>query len=204
MTRRPWTSTELKLLSKVASLGAEACTDAINEFRASKGLEPRTVQSIKATANRRRLSLRRPGVKRGRSSKGLILGQPVNGIPAEALADFNLVRNAVISEGFDIAAAEARVAAEVRGELDLCPTCCARPVQKRSTGLCEICHWKHLAQAQRERVAAQQAERDYKRLNKQADRRVECALCGNEYSPRKEREGRNSDRRICPSCRKGA
>lgn len=191
MNAAGWSSKEIAYLRKNAHLGARAIAEDLDK----------TVAAVKQQAHRLRLSLRKPGSKRGRCGHGLILGEPRTGVPAEALRDFRAVRSAVIAGTFDIADAERTVRDELAGDYELCPVCVRRQVTKQSTGLCEVCHWKKLAQQMRERNEAAEARSEYRREAKKSQRMVVCDVCQETYWPRKDAEGRKSDRNVCPQCR---
>lgn len=83
----------------------------------------------------------------------------------------------------------------------LCPACGLRLVGVRSSGLCGVCHFKALSQHRQEEAETQAAIREHRRISKQLLRAVNCKACGVEFSPRLDREGRKSDRELCPECR---
>jgi len=98
---------------------------------------------------------------------------------------------------------EAKLEAEIiagRGRA-LCPVCAARPQTKRTTGLCDVCHFRALAVQVRDHDATVEAKRAYYRAKADARRAVVCRKCGETYAPRLDSEGRISDRTTCPECR---
>lgn len=62
----------------------------------------------------------------------------------------------------------ARVKASV--DASLCPSCGKRPVGVKSTGLCGVCHRRHLKSAHDEELAEIQAQRDLWAARKQLQR----------------------------------
>ena len=180
--RRDWSTSEVQYLIKHSEEGAPAIASALD----------RSVKSVKDAASRYRISLRRPG-----ECRGLLLTQPRR----TSWRDRGRLREAVVLEGFDLAEAISRIRAEKAAPL--CPKCGLRAATRRTTGYCDICHYNALADKHREQPAIDKARRDYRACKKAAGRRVECAECHQEYSPRKDEEGRKSDRNLCPECRGG-
>lgn len=123
---RNWTVRELDELRRLAPLGAHAAAAALG----------RSVQAVQAAAKRHRISLRRPGERRGS-----VLGQP-RGVRAEG--ELRRLREQVLSGEIDPAEVEARGAAVVLGA-EVCPACAARPPEVSSTGFCRPCHLRALA-----------------------------------------------------------
>lgn len=182
-----WTTKELETLRSAARLGAEAIAVLLG----------RSKRSVVCKASESGVSLRRPGVR-----KGLRLGQPRRSNIRELIRDEAL--RAALSDGHTSTELTGSLAAEVSGTTELCPRCTSRPVTHRSTGLCEVCHFRGLAQQHRQRQAADEAKSEYYRERARALRRTKCEVCGDLYSPRLNREGRKSDRKLCPACRAAA
>ncbi|HXF73984.1 MAG TPA: hypothetical protein VNO79_15415 [Actinomycetota bacterium] len=124
--QRPWTLRELEELRRLAHLGAVGAAAVLR----------RSVPAVRAAAWRHRISLRRPGERRG-----LVLGQP-RGVRTEG--ELRRLREQVLSGELDPAEVEARGAAVLLGA-DLCPACASRPPEVASTGLCRPCHLRALA-----------------------------------------------------------
>jgi hypothetical protein len=132
---KPWTSKEVALLRDNAARGARECSNLLG----------RSLPSVRCTAHRHRISLRRPG-----SRRGSVLGQP-RGVSLRSGLREDLV-------GPKVAAAMAARMALDR-EAELCPYCAARPITVPTTGLCRTCHLHALAQAHREQLAEIEAQR---------------------------------------------
>lgn len=158
---RPWTTRELLELRRLAPLGAQAVAELLG----------RSVWSVVCAAHRHRISLRREGERAGR-----MLGEPrppaareVEEVAA-ALRDLledlmagrvgrrrDLTRQAAalrqlredaLAGRVDLGRVARRARAIGRGD-PLCPACARRPQEVRSTGLCEDCHLRALAEAHR-------------------------------------------------------
>jgi ribosomal protein L37AE/L43A len=148
---REWTSQELATLRNQAHLGAEYVAQVLN----------RSVPSVKRQAQRHRISLRKPG-----EGRGIVLGQPRGvkwvdqvraGVPIERL---NLLREQVVSGEIDMATLERKAREAVEGKpKPTCPACSQRPVERSTTGLCEVCHWTYLARAHRDEADRAEARR---------------------------------------------
>ena len=123
----------------------------------------RSVDSVKSQAKRQRISLRRPGVRRGP-----VLGQP-RGVSWKGTAAARAMREHVLSGVFDVAEAEAHIRAEVQGTVALCPRCTARP-QTTRTGLCDACHAAMLAEQHRDAITTLEQRREYNRAKQQKKR----------------------------------
>lgn len=157
-----WTSSEIKILKENASIGIKALTLLLG----------RSPGSIKAAANRYRISLR-PASER----RGIILGQPrgvvwmdqvKSGISAERLAQ---IKQEALDGVLDLATLEERVRAARSGRSKpVCPSCVARPQEHSSTGLCGVCHMRALAQAHRENHIVDDAKRELWRAKQEASR----------------------------------
>lgn len=130
-----WTTRDLAVLREHAALGAEECA-------AIMGL---SVPAVKKAAARYRISLRRPG-----SRRGLIMGQP-RGISLR-----QDVRASLVADRRDELVAERM---RIDGEAALCPCCGVRPVRVRSTGFCTACHMHRLADHHDEAAADAEAIR---------------------------------------------
>lgn len=157
-----WTSSEIRTLRENASLGITALTLLLGRSKAS----------IKAAANRYRISLRPPSEQRG-----IILGQPrgvawmdqvKSGISPERLA---AIRQEALNGELDLASLEDRVRNQGSDKSrPTCPACSARPQDHTSTGLCSVCHMRALAQAHRENHIVDDAKRELWRAKQEASR----------------------------------
>ena len=131
-----WTTTDIRYMREHASLGAE-------ELAKRMGRSP---SAVKRAGSRFRISLRRPG-----SRRGSVLGQPRGVSLRPALrADFACGRVDPL-----VLAARMRLDAEA----ELCPKCVALPIRVASTGLCRVCHLRELAEAHREAIEELEAQR---------------------------------------------
>lgn len=159
---RSWTSGEVVILRQNAHLGAEKVATLLD----------RSVVSVKRKAQKERISLRRPG-----SRTGLLLGQPrrqswakakVSGIDPTLLAT---LRAGAIDGTLDLGNLEARVRdAVLNRHRPLCPWCSRRPIERKTTGLCEPCHWRELARAHRDSIERDAARRDLDAARQEASR----------------------------------
>ncbi len=147
---RPWTAKEIARLRELAHLGAGAVAEALE----------RSVMSVKLKAHRQRISLRRPD-----SHAGSILGQP-RGVSwtsvktsAGEVAILERIRTGALDGTVDVAKLERR-AQRLYDATPLCPGCARHPQEVASTGLCEECHLRALAQAHRDEDARQDAQRE--------------------------------------------
>jgi hypothetical protein len=129
-----WTGSEIAFLRSHASLGAE-------EIARELG---RSTSSVKSAAKRLRISLRRPG-----SRRGLVLGQP------RSISLRRELRAGALSGRVSAEALEARRRLE---ELEICPSCAAREITNPKTGLCTVCHKRGLERAHREELERLRAE----------------------------------------------
>lgn len=132
--RRPWTSGEIAQLRKLAHLGPIALADQLG----------RSVGSIKMQASRQRISLRRPGERRG-----CVLGERH---PGQLHTE---VRTLVFVGTSDPERAERRALSTD----PLCPDCGHRPQERRS-GLCEVCYLRRLTWSHRQEAAIASARRE--------------------------------------------
>lgn len=187
MAAKTWTTKEYEIIRANASLGAEA-------LALELGRSPR---SVACKASELGISLRKKGVR-----KGLRLGQPRTTRLSHVVRDPAFLE--AIADGDTLTELTQRLVEEIHGEQELCPRCVARPIRHRSTGLCTVCHFRGLAQQWRERNAEQEAKAEYYRERERGKRRTVCTSCGESYSPRLDREGRKSDRNVCPKCREKA
>lgn len=130
---RPWTTFELRYMRTHAGDGAQAIAAALG----------RSKKSIEGAAHRTRISLRRPG-----SRRGAVLGQP-RGVSLR-----REMREGLLQHG-DLIAKRLQVDADA----ELCPACGLRPVRVRVTGFCRACHLRRLAELQREARAERKAQR---------------------------------------------
>jgi len=83
----------------------------------------------------------------------------------------------------------------------VCPACGVRPANHARTGWCRTCSYRRLSRAYEERVAEEQARKEYWLQKSRSKRQTTCVECGEVYSPRLDSEGRESDRTLCPECR---
>lgn len=147
---KEWTTEEIRILRSQSSLGAELLAELLG----------RSVQSVKQAAKRHRISLRRRG-----SRSGLLLGQPrgkswreqVGADPRRLAA----IREEALSGELDLSLLESRVRSWLHpGSVELCPRCVARPIERQSSGLCEVCHNGLLAEAHRDEAQRRASRRD--------------------------------------------
>lgn len=149
---RPWTSSEIATLREHAHLGATAVATLLG----------RSVRAVRLAASRNRISLRRQGERRG-----IILGQPravswssQSGAGADSTR-LSAIREDALAGVIDLGDLERRALEEmVSRTRSLCPSCGARPQERRSTGLCEPCHLRGLARAHRDEMDRREARRD--------------------------------------------
>lgn len=159
-TPKSWTSSEIHIIRNNSNLGVAVVAIMLN----------RSVKSVKHKAARERISLRKPGERRG-----LLLGQSKDtawmdqlGISPARLA---LIREEAIAGTLDIGDLERRILDAVKKpHRPLCPWCGTRPQQKASTGLCEPCHLRELARQHREEAERASARRDLDAARQQASR----------------------------------
>lgn len=159
-TRKEWTSNEIATVRENAHLGADTLALILN----------RSVSSVEQLAYRLRISLRQEG-----SRRGSILGQP-RGTRWTNQEGANPVRLAAIrSDILDGTSDPAELEARAR-EIALgsskpsCPSCGVRPQTRSTTGLCEVCHLRALAQAHRDDQATREAKRELWRARQEASR----------------------------------
>ena len=145
----------------------------------------RSVSSVYCKAHELRISLRRPGSRAGRRI----------GIPASMrLSDLgNVPASAIQSGKFDIATAELAIVSERTAPL--CPACSIYPVQVRTTGLCRLCHLRHLIAKYHESALVDDANRELQRARTDKSRARVCANCAVTFRPRK-----TSTATLCPEC----
>lgn len=147
----PWTSQELVLLRSQAHLGAKAIAEMLG----------RTERAVRRQADRQRISLRKPG-----ETRGLVLGQPAGvrwaaqiraGVPLDRL---ELLRQQILDGEVDMGTLERRAREAAEGKpRPICPSCGQRPVERSTTGMCEVCHWVYLARAHRDEADRAEARR---------------------------------------------
>lgn len=136
----------------MADLGAGALAELLG----------RSVKSVRKAAHRYRISLRKPG-----SRRGLILGQPRDmsfledrekSISLKAMA---ILRRDVIEGRLDPVRLERAVhrAYLLATGAPLCPRCTCRP-QEQPSGFCRDCHLKVLAQAHRDELTQHEAQQE--------------------------------------------
>lgn len=156
----PWTSTEVAFVRDNADLGAAALSVALG----------RSVGSVKALANRNRISLRSTGERRG-----TLLGQP-RGVRWGEQGDgsglrLGAIRRDVLNGDVSMTDLEARIREIALGsEKPDCPACGVRPQTRETTGLCEVCHLRALAQAHRDSEAVREAKRELWRARQESSR----------------------------------
>jgi ribosomal protein L37AE/L43A len=160
---RAWTTSEIEYMRKNSHLGAKALA----------GIFGRSQRSVVCAATRLRISLRPPGERRG-----LILGQPRAqswaeqksiGMTADRL---ERIRDDVLSGDVTMTSLEARAREIALGDRarPVCPACGARPQERKSTGLCEPCHLRALAQAHRDSESQRDAQRELWRARQESSR----------------------------------
>ena len=137
-----WTSGELKTLRLNAGLGARAVARKLN----------RSVESVRTQARRQRISLRRPGERRGR-----LFSQP-NGMRIDRTPVLQRLREDVLAGRANLERIERRVALIVAGA-PLCPGCTLLPQEVEGSGLCLVCHYSMLAQAHAQEARTIEARR---------------------------------------------
>jgi hypothetical protein len=147
--KRAWTSAEVATLRKHADLGVRALAELLD----------RSPESITLAAHRYRISLRRKGERRGK-----ILGQTgrwIDGTPGADPVRLAVIREEALAGMIDLAALEQRVRDHVHGpRRPLCPSCGQREQERPTTGLCEVCHLRLLAQMHRDEVERRDARRE--------------------------------------------
>lgn len=154
----------------------------------------RSVKSVRMQASRQRVSLRRPGCRRGP-----VLGQP-RAVSWMADAASRAMRENVLAGVFDVARAESLIRDELAGRALLCPACAVRPQTNVRTGLCAVCHAKMLAERHREAIAVLAARRDVVRL-RQEKKRLRQAMAA---APAENRCALDAGSCIDPAPREGA
>jgi hypothetical protein len=130
-----WTTKDVAELRALAALGASECARILG----------RSITSVRCAACRHRISLRRPG-----SRRGLILGQP-RGVSLRRDLREDLVRD----RRDELLQERARLDAEA----GLCPCCGIRPTRVASSGFCLTCHRNHLADLHSELLSDDEAMR---------------------------------------------
>ena len=134
---KEWTTTEARWLEANAHLGALELAR----------LSGRSEDSIRGAAYRFRLSLRRPGSKRG-----TVLGQ-ARGMSLRGEA----VRDDILAGKVDPALLARRM--RIDREAALCPSCGKRPQRVEASGLCLVCHRDRLTELHLEALEEHDAER---------------------------------------------
>ena len=136
---RPWSTIEIVHLRACAALGLEAAAVELG----------RSTASVRGAACRFRVSLRRPGCRRG-----AVLGQP-RGVSLK-----KAMRDDLVSGRIDPAVLEER--ARLDADAPLCPLCGIRPQRRGDPmGWCTPCHLERLADAHRQALADIEAQRAY-------------------------------------------
>jgi hypothetical protein len=141
----PWTTADVAVLRTEAHRGAAWLASRLG----------RTEKSIRRAAERHRVSLRRPGVRRG-----LVLGQPAGTSWATSTAGrAHAIRQDALDAGLDLGDLEERAREIVHGDQLLCPMC-ARRTQHPRHGVCRPCWMRALAEAHDDVKAERAAQRD--------------------------------------------
>lgn len=133
---RPWTTSELKTLRQMASLGAKAIAEALD----------RSTTAVQVQARRQRISLRTQGERRGK-----ILHQPDGSLRGTQLRA-DVVAGIVTLDGPLLVPPK-----------DLCPSCTQRSIQVITSGLCRPCHLEVLTQRHAMEADQLRADRDRQR-----------------------------------------
>lgn len=146
---RPWTAGDVEFMRRNADSGALWIALQLG----------RSVGSVKAAANRNRISLRRKGEARGH-----LLGQPRSESWRElremGLNNPDKVRQAVIDGDLNLEDVEATLRAIADGTTNrICPACTVRTAD-RPTGWCTPCYTRELARAHRDATDRIEARRD--------------------------------------------
>ena len=154
-----WTSREVATLRKNAHCGVAFVAELLG----------RSTSSVKAQAQRQRISLRRKG-----SRRGVCMGQ-CRGTSWTSDAKARQRRDLVITGAMSMAVAEEEIRAEVQGTVELCPHCAVRPITMRTTGLCRACHFRLLARKQEDAIAALEGRRAFDSARWRLKRRLSDA-----------------------------
>jgi len=131
---KPWTTRDLLYLREHREDGAGAIAEVLG----------RSVGSVRAQANRWRISLRKPG-----SRKGIRIGQPRGVRLPKELRDGLLETGQVVADRL-----------QMRPDEELCPQCGHRPIRIESLGICRVCHLRNLTDHHRELENEQAAQRE--------------------------------------------
>lgn len=133
---KAWNTGELTTLRNYASLGAAELAEMLG----------RSVNSVRMTARRYRISLRRANERRG-----LVLGQPRGyRLAADISSD--------IRSGHIPAEVLAQRTA-LREEAGMCPCCGRNPATVRATGFCRSCHLDRMTSAHLDILEEHDAQR---------------------------------------------
>lgn len=159
-SRKNWTGKEVQTVRDYSHLGVQALSEMLG----------RSESSIEHLAHRLRISLRRKGEQRG-----TILGQPrgVRWIDQEGVdrARLSAIRADIVEGNTNPAELESRVREIALGsDKPICPSCGVRPQVRPTTGLCEVCHLRALAQAHRDDQATRDAQRELWRARQESSR----------------------------------
>jgi ribosomal protein L37AE/L43A len=160
---RAWTMAEVEYLRKNGHLGSRVVSAALGRSR----------RSVVSAATRLRISLRPPGERRGH-----ILGQPRSTSWRDQrtidMTDETLtqIRHLVLSGEVSMEDLERRARELALGDnaRPVCPSCGVRPQDRKSTGLCDPCHLRFLAQAHRESDAQKSAQRELWKARQESSR----------------------------------
>jgi ribosomal protein L37AE/L43A len=145
---RPWTTDELRLLREHAHEGAHVLAVMLG----------RSVDAVRWAAKVRRISLRRAGERRG-----ILLGQrgPWGDQPGMDPSRAAAIRVDILAGYVDMGELERRARDMAHGtRRPVCPSCGQREQERPSTGLCEVCHNRALAQAHRDDVERRESRRE--------------------------------------------
>lgn len=155
LNTRPWTSRELQALRDHAHLGATKVAELLD----------RSVFSVRKQAKKNRISLRRKGERRG-----LVLGQPT-GVSWQEHR-LRQIHTDIIDGNVRMEDLEQRIRDYMDPDVPMCPGCATRPIRRKATGLCEVCHLHMLARAHRETQAEADAQRELWKYRQEASRRA--------------------------------
>lgn len=146
---RPWTSADVDFMRRNADSGALWIALQLG----------RSVGSVKACANRNRISLRRKG-----EARGLVLGQPRaeswRSLRDRGVSNPTRIRQSIIEGELSLEEVEDRLRAIASGrEAKICPACGVRQVDRQS-GWCTPCYTRELARAHRDATDRIEARRE--------------------------------------------
>lgn len=158
---RPWTTREIQLLRTHGYNGAPWLAIQLE----------RSERSVRSKAGELGISLRRPGVR-----AGLLVGQRRGSrwldsadVPG-ARGRLEQIREDVLAGRLDLGRVYEQIVERLSGSRPPCPRCASRPIERDRTGLCEICHYRALAEAQRESSLLADAKRELGRRRQEISR----------------------------------